>query len=135
MPSNEDYVERTTEDPTIIRQEELRVVRHSSNAGWWVAALIAIVAVVGVFFYMSQNTQSDLQAARDQGAAQAQADNAATNAQTAASQAAQSAQSAVDSTAQAAQHAANAATARAATAADNAHDASTSEPAPTPPPQ
>ena len=136
MSNDGDYVERTVEAPTTIRREEVHVVRSSSNAGWWVAAVVAIVAIIGVVFLLNSNNQNavDLQAARDQGAAQAQVDNATTNAQMAASQAAQSAQAAAQSTTQAGVNAAQAATDRAASAADAAaRDASAT--APQPPPQ
>ena len=50
---------------------EVRVTRGSNNAGWWIAALVAIVAIVGVIFLMNNgSTQTDLQNARNEGAAQ-----------------------------------------------------------------
>jgi len=141
MSNDRDYVERTVEAPSTVRTEEVRVVRERSSAGWWIAALVAIVAIVGVIFMLNggTNSQSDLQAARDQGAAQAQAENAVTGAQTAASQAAQSAQVAVENSAQASQTAARAAADRTSAAIDDAtsaaRDASAREPETTAPPQ
>lgn len=136
MSDNGEYIERTVEAPTLVQREEVRVVRASSNTGWWVAAFVAVVAIaVGVFFYSNnQTSQTDLQAAREQGAAQAQTDNALSNAQMSASQAAQSAQSAAMSTAQANDSAAQAAASRNAQAAA-ARDAAATAPAPQPSPQ
>jgi uncharacterized membrane protein len=138
MSDKGDYIERTVEAPTLVQREEVRVVRAPSNTGWWVAALVAVVAIaVGVFFYSNnQTSQADLQTAREQGAAQAQTDNALSNAQMSASQAAQSAQSAAMSTAQANDSAAQAAAARSAQAATNAaRDAAATEPTSQPSPQ
>jgi hypothetical protein len=79
-------------------------------AGWWIAAIVAIVAVVGlIFIFNSQNRADELQAAREQGMVQANLDNAAAEAQRAATRDSQSAQSAVASTARASQRAAEAA--------------------------
>ena len=136
MPDNEEYIERTTEGPTVVRREETRVVRGSGSAtGWIVAAIVAVVAVVGVFLFMNQNNQSDVQAARDEASAnQAQLDSSTATAQTAANAAAQAAQSSMSSAAQANQTAAGAAADRSAAAADQAaRDASAT--APSPPPQ
>jgi len=129
MSDNHDYVERTTvrETPVVVR---------SSNAGWWIAAIVAIIAVAGLLFvFTTQNRDSDLQAARDQGAAQASLAAATTDAQRAAVQASSAAQTAVDSSAHATQHAAEAAqsaasqTAQAAqNAGDATRDATTQEP-------
>jgi low affinity Fe/Cu permease len=134
MSDKEDYVERTTEGPTTVRREEVRVVRGSSSTGWIIAAIVAVAAIVGAFFYLNQNSQADLQAARDQGAVQAQVDNAASSAQQAASDASQAAQSSMSSAARSTQNAANAAADRSATAADQAaRDASATAPSRSPP--
>lgn len=136
MSDNGDYVERTVDTPEGVRREEVRVVRGSGNAAWWVVLAVAVVAVIGFFVWnASQNSQVDLQAAREQGAAEANLANAAANAQSAASQAAQSAQSAVDSSARVTEGAARSAASQAQSAADNARDAAASEPAAPPPPQ
>lgn len=131
MPNDNEYVERTT-----VRETPVPV--RSSNAGWWIAAIVAIIAVAGLLFiFNTQDRQAELQAARDQGAAQASLSAAATDAQRAAAQASQSAQSAVDSTtrasqraAEAAQSAANQTAKTAKDAGDAARDASATEPAP-----
>jgi hypothetical protein len=135
MSNDGDYVERTVEEPVTVRREEVRVTRDSGNAGWWIAALVAVVAIVGVIFLMNSNTtQTDLQNARTEGAAQQALSTAATDAQAAAGQASQAAQDAARSTAQATETAAQAAADRTAaaaqTATDAAQDATTSEPAP-----
>jgi len=124
MSNDGDYVERTvtTEAPAPARTEVVHV--RGSNAGWWVAAIVAIVAIAGlVFLFTSQSTPTDLQAARDEGAAQATLDNATMSAQQAAADASQAAQSAVEGAARASETAAaNAADAadRTAQAAQNA---------------
>jgi glucan phosphoethanolaminetransferase (alkaline phosphatase superfamily) len=129
MSNDRDYIERTT-------ITEVPVRREANAAGWWVAALVAIVAIAGlVFMFVSNNpTQSDLQAARDQGVAEATVANATVNAQAAAAQASQAAQSAVETTARASEQAANraseAAQSAAASTAEAAQDATTTEPAP-----
>jgi len=133
MPNDREYVERTT-------VRETPVTERSSAAGWWIAAIVAIIAVAGLLFvFGNQNSQDELQAARDQGAAQASLSAAATEAQRAAAQASQSAQSAVDSTARAshraaesAQNAANQTAKSAQDAGDAARDASATEAAPAP---
>ena len=135
MSNNGDYVERTVEGPTTVRREEVRVVKGSSNAGWWIAAIVAIVAVVGVIFMMNNSaTPTDLQNARVEGAAQQAMTSAASDAQAAATQATQAAQQAAHSTAQATETAAQAAADRTAeaaqTATDAAQDAASTEPAP-----
>jgi uncharacterized membrane protein len=140
MSNDRDYVERTIETPTTVRQETMRVVRTPNSAGWWIAAVVAIVAIVGVIFLMNNGTSTtDLQAARDQGAVQAQTDSAATGAQMAATQAAQSAQSAAESNARTNDVAARAAADRSAATANNvaaaSRDAAATEPAPPTPPQ
>ena len=109
MPNDGDYVvERTIEGPTTIRREEVRVVRERGSAGWWVAAVVAIMAIVGVIFLLNGGLPADLRAVSDQRIAQTQLDSAATGAQMAAAQAAQSAQAAADSNARAASNAAQA---------------------------
>jgi hypothetical protein len=134
MTNDGDYVERTIEEPATLRREEIRVTRGSNNAGWWIAALVAIVAIVGVIFLMNgSTTQADLQNARTEGAAQQALTTAAGDAQAAATQATQAAQDAAHSTAQATETAAQAAANRTAqtarTASEAAQDAAATEPA------
>ena len=134
MSNDGDYVERTIEEPATLRREEIRITRGSNNAGWWIAALVAIVAIVGVIFVMNNSsTQTDLQNARNEGAAQQALSTAANDAQAAASQATQAAQDAAHSTAQATETAAKAAADRttqtARTASEAAQDAAATEPA------
>lgn len=108
--------------------------KERGAAGWWLAALVAVIAVAIVGYMLSANrNQSDLQAARDQGAAEATLDAATASAQMAAAQATQAARSATDQAAQATDAAANttaeAARATADAAGDMAADASATEPA------
>lgn len=135
MSNDGDYVQRTVEEPVTIQREEIRLVSGSSNAGWWIAALVAIVAIAGVIFFMNNaSSEADLQSARNQGAAEQALSTAAGNAQMAASQATQAAQDAARSTAQATETAARAAADRTAQAADaaasTANDVTAAEPAP-----
>jgi len=120
---SEEY-ERTT----VTGAPERVVIRERSNTGgWWVAALVAVVALVGVIFFMTNTgaTPDDLQAARDQGAAEANLATATANAQQAASTAAQSAQAAAENAASATESAANAAAARTDQVIDDASKAAT----------
>jgi hypothetical protein len=148
MSDSGDYVRRTrvtdAPDGGRVTYRETTEVRRGGAAGWWVAALIAVMAVVGLALVLgSMDRQDDLQAARAQGAAQASVDAATTDAQRAATQASQAAQSAMDSTARATQRAAEAAqtqanqTSRAvqsgaASASESGRDASDTAPAPQP---
>jgi CBS domain containing-hemolysin-like protein len=126
-----DQYERTT-----VTSEPAQVVirERSNSAGWWVAALVAVIALVGVVFYMSNSgtTPNELEAAREQGAAEANLATATQNAQSAATTAAQSAQNAAENAASATESAASAAAARTDQAIDDAskaaQDAVTAEP-------
>jgi hypothetical protein len=139
MSDNGDYVEHTTDTPQGVRREEVRVVRGSNGAGWWVALAIAALVVIGLFAWWnaSQNSQADLQAARDQGAVDANLANAAANAQAAATQASQEAQSAMTNSARVTEDAARSAALRAQSSAqssaqstaDAARNAAATEPA------
>jgi hypothetical protein len=137
---NEPYIERTVvEQPAVIRHEV--VTRNGGSAGWWIAALVAIVAIIGIaLVYNSQPGPADLQAARDSGRAQAVLDTSAVQAQSAAANASQAATNAASSVASATQSAADSASAaadRVATntqnAAANAQDAATDATAPAQP--
>jgi len=123
------------ERTTVTTEPERVVIRErSSPVGWWVAALVAIVALVAVFFFMSNPaaTPDQLEAARDQGAAEAGLAAATQNAQQAATTAAQSAQQAAENAASATESAASAAAARTDQVIDDAskaaQDATTIEP-------
>jgi hypothetical protein len=142
MSKDGDYIERRTVIDPVTGREEVRefapVTTRSSNAGWWIAGVVAAVAIVGlIFLFATQNQQDTLQAAHDQGVAEARQDSATADAQRAAMQASQSAQTAADSTARASQRAADAAQAAARRTAEEARsaqaagqDAATTEPAP-----
>lgn len=124
------------ETKTVIREPvETVVVRRGSSAGWWVAAIVAIVAIFGVLFMVNNGeSREDMPAARDQGAIQADLANAATGAQQAAANAARSAQDASSGAARATESAAQAATERTQQAVDATaaavRDVSTAEPDP-----
>jgi hypothetical protein len=109
----------------------------TGNAGWWIAAAVALVAVVGLFFlFTAQNRESELQAARQQGATQASLDAVAAETRAAAAQAHEAAQAEVTSrtTRRAAEAAAQAAadqtTREAQYAGQAAQDAAATAPAP-----
>ena len=72
------------EPRTTIRHEEVHIQQpRSSGGGWWVAAILAVALVAGGFFLFTQTNQSNLQAARDTGRAEAMVENALTQAQSA----------------------------------------------------
>ncbi|MDP3854309.1 hypothetical protein [Phenylobacterium sp.] len=143
---NEPHVEKTiTEGPATVRREEVRTVgatSSGSNAGWWIAALVAIVAIVGLFFVFNTGTtdEGDLMAARESGRSEAMIDSATADAQAAAVAATESSRqaasgvatatrSAADSASAAAERSAQAAESAAVSAGDAAADAAaTTEP-------
>jgi hypothetical protein len=124
---NDPYVERTViEEPAIVRREVVREPAGNS-AGWWVAALVAVVAVAGAIYLFSNNrNDADLQAARDTGRAEATLDNAAANAQQAALTATQASRDAADTVARSSAAAAENARQAAAQTAKNTRDAAAS---------
>lgn len=138
---NEPRVERVViEEPTIVRREQVVIRERGSSTGWWVATLVAVIAVMGlIFIYASRPGQADLQAAQDAGRAQAALDNAATQAQSAANSASMASANAADSMARSTQAAADSArvaaerTALAADAASTNAANTVSETAPAPP--
>ncbi len=130
MSDDGEYVERTRTTDTPRSRETVREIApgpaRSGATGWWLAAIVAILAAIGLYFvFASQNRQDQLQAAREQGAAQARLDAATADAQRAASQASQAAQSAVSSAAHTGRRAAETAQ----NAGQAAQDTSSTEPA------
>ncbi len=75
-------MERTiVEQPIIVRRE----VAGSSNTGWWIATIVAVIAVMAlIFVFTSQSNTAQLDTATEQGRNQAIIDNAAAQAQSAA---------------------------------------------------
>ena len=128
--ANEPYVERTTtERPAGERYEEVRVTeRRGSATGWWIAALVAVIAVAGLFFMYNQNSagEVELQAARDSGRAEAMVESAATRAQSAASEASEASANAAASVADATRAAAERSASAAEQTAQNAQNAAAS---------
>lgn len=121
---DEPRVTRTViEEPATVRREEVRTTERSST-GWWIATIVAVIAVMGlIFLYTSRPGKADLQAATDAGRAQAAVENAATQAQVAANNASVASANAADSLARSTQAAADnakAAADRTAQAADQA---------------
>jgi hypothetical protein len=103
--------------------------RKSNATVWWIAAVVAIVAVIGAFVLLSgaRPSPAKLQATRDQGRAEAQIDDAAYSAHLAAAHAAKFAGAAAASHARAIEAGAQTG---AASADATAQDASATEPAP-----
>jgi hypothetical protein len=135
---NDPYVERTVvEQPATVRTEysAAPAARGSGAAGWWIAALVAVVAIVGlVFMFNNNSTSTDLQAATDAGRSQAMMETATAQAQSAAQAASEasanaassmaaSTQAAADSARNAADRTAEAAQDTAAAASDAAQEA------------
>lgn len=139
------YTERETQLPpdgpptvTEIRREEVR----ENRAAWWVAGIVAVVAILSVVYLVSnsgaQPTQDQLTAASEQGRAQGMLEGstaatsnavsaintASASAQREAAMAADRARAASESAADAASRAADNASSAAASAADSATDAS-----------
>jgi hypothetical protein len=105
--------------------------RRSGATGWWIAAVVAVAAVLGAILVLSgaRPSPAKLQAVRDQRRAEAQTDDAAFGAQLAAAHAAKFAQAAAASHARATESAAQTGVA---SADATAQDASAKEPAPRP---
>jgi hypothetical protein len=116
---------------------------RASLAGWWIAAIVAVFALIGLIaIFTAENRHVEQEAARERAAdaqqtATLSADAATVAAQNAALQASRAAQSAVESTADASQHAADAAGAAAEqtvqsaqAAGDAARDAAATEASP-----
>jgi len=105
-------------DPPPVQRE---VVHHkSSGAGWWVAGIVAIVAIAGLIFIFGAGgaDEGDLELARETGRAEAVIANAADSAQQAAAEAAESSAAAADAIAENTEAAAE----NTAAAVDNAAD-------------
>jgi len=120
---DEPHVTRTViEEPATVRREDVRTER--SSTGWWIATIVAVIAVMGlIFLYTSRPGDADLQAATDAGRAQAAVENAATQAQNAANSASAASANAADSLARSTQAAADNAKAAADRTAQSADQA------------
>ena len=140
---NDPYVEKTVvEQPATVHTEyaPAPAASGSSNAGWWIAALVAAVAIVGLIFVFNNNpSATDLQAANDAGRSQAMMETATAQAQSAAQAASEASanaassmagatRAAADSARNAADRTAEAAQNTAAAASDAAQDAADSRP-------
>lgn len=113
-----------TREPITERPVEIR----RDNTGWWVAALVAIVALVGMFFIFGAQRTSDqeLIAARETGRAEAALETATVQAQAAAQSASAAATTATASVARATEDAAQNASAAAQETAQATEDAAVS---------
>jgi hypothetical protein len=110
-------------DPPAVEREVVH--KSGGSAGWWVAGIVAIVALVGMFFVFggAGTDEADLEMARDTGRAEAMVENAAASAQDAAAEAAESSRAAADSVADSAAAAADRTAAATEEAAANTADA------------
>ena len=115
-------------------QDQVRARPAPSVTGWWIAAVVAVAAVVGVIVLLAGRGPLPLaEAAAPSGAVQA--DRTLAAAQNAANRAARSAQSAVESKASVTEIAARAAAGRSAATVQSVaagHDAALAEAAATP---
>lgn len=110
MSNEERSVEREVRTgPGYVQREEVRqtgpvhVVRESDTAAWWVAALVALVAVIGVAWLFTSDRQqiAEIEAAREAGRAEAMMDVTAAQAQSAALAAQEASRSTTESLARA----------------------------------
>ena len=114
------------EQPTILRSDSAaETSRRSGDVGWWIAAIVALVAIVGVIFMFNTSTprESDLQAAAEAGRSQAMMESATLQAESAVQAANQATAIAAIRTTQATQAAADSANATVERAARETHEA------------
>lgn len=79
MSNDEDFCERDLEAPPQTPVSRIRKARSPRTLGWWIGAGVAIAALVWAAALVRSTRPSDekLQAAHDQGVAEAQIDDAA----------------------------------------------------------
>ena len=132
MSNEERSVEREVRPgPGYVQREAVRqtgpvhVVRESNTAAWWVAALVALVAVIGVAWLFTSDRQqiAEIEAAREAGRAEAMMDVTAAQAQSAALAAQEASRSTTESLARATEIAAADAAAASRRAAQDAEAA------------
>lgn len=132
MSNEERSVEREVRTgPEYVQREEVRqsgpvhVVRESNAAAWWVAALVATIAVIAMVWLFTSGRQqtAEIEAAREAGRAEAMMDVTAAQAQSAALAAQEASRSTTQSLARATEMAAADAAAASRQAADEAQAA------------
>jgi hypothetical protein len=76
MSDHQDYLERTLDAPAHVAMAKIEKARNPHTAIWWIAAAVAVAAVVGALFILRTTRPSAqaLQAAQSQGAATARVD-------------------------------------------------------------
>jgi len=76
MSDHQDYLERSLDAPAHVAMAKIQKARNPHTAIWWIAAAVAIAAVVGAIFILrtSRPSTEKLQAAHDQGVADARLD-------------------------------------------------------------
>jgi hypothetical protein len=131
VSNDQDYVERILDAPPKVSIKAIEAARGPGTTGWWIAAAVAVIAVIGAIVLLSAARPSPaaLQPSHDPARAEARNDAVAQGAQRAAAHAARSAQAATMSKVLATDAAAQTASAK---ADATAKDASVSGPAPQP---
>lgn len=107
-------------DPAVVHTTE---VRESSSAGWWLGALVAIVAILAVVFLVTRDPSTSAEDQIARAVEQTRTETALANVQNSVNEASLAAQQAADRTAMAASQAAADARAQAERAARSAGDA------------
>jgi hypothetical protein len=76
MSDHQDYLERTLDAPAHVAMAKIQKARNPHTAIWWIAAVVAVAAVVGAIFILrtSRPSTEKLQAAHDQGVADVRLD-------------------------------------------------------------
>jgi len=116
MSNDQDYVERIRDAPPEASIAAVESARATSTLGWWLAAAVAVCAVIGAIYVLSgaRTSPANPLAAIDRSVAQAKPEGAAHGAQLAAVHAAKLAQAATESRTRTTETAAQSASAEAA---------------------
>jgi hypothetical protein len=116
MTNDQDYVERIRDAPPEASVAAVESARATSTLGWWLAAAVAICAVIGAIYMLSgaRTSPANPLAAIDRSRVETKTDSAAHGVQLAAVHAAKLAQAATENRTRATESAAQSASADAA---------------------